>query len=328
VADVVPPTTPNEDPDHSQRDDARNPRGSGASDSGGSGTSGEPDRVEEWRRKQREQQEKKGSFWKELPLLVLTAVVLAFLIQTFLARVYVIPSQSMEQTLHGCPGCTNDRVLVDKLTYRFTDPKPGDVIVFRGPESWGANREFQVSEPSNPVASFFQSLGSLVGMAAPDERDFVKRVIAVGGQTVQCCDEQNRVLVDGKPLDEPYIYFEPGSGTTQEEFAPVTVPEGHLWVMGDNRNNSADSRAHVNSPEKGTVPVENVIGKARLIVLPPSRWQGIGDHNPQAAALSAPLWQMGVPAGVGLAAAFPVLWGLRRLHDGVRRRWERRRRQL
>jgi signal peptidase I len=81
---------------------------------------------------------KKGSFWRELPILVLTALVLTFLIQTFLARVYVIPSGSMELTLHGCPGCTNDRVLVDKLTYRFRDPRPGDVVVFRGTDSWGS----------------------------------------------------------------------------------------------------------------------------------------------------------------------------------------------
>jgi signal peptidase I len=237
------------------------------------------------RARHRKRPPKKGSFWRELPILILTALVLTFLIQTFLARVYVIPSQSMETTLHGCTGCTNDRVLVDKLTYRFTEPHPGDVVVFKGPDSWGDNPEFEATEPSNAFAKGLRQFGSLVGLAHPDERDFVKRVIATEGQTVQCCDERGRVLVDGKPLDEPYVYFETGRGSIQETFAPVKVPPGHLWVMGDNRNNSSDSRRHVDDGSSGTIPIGNVIGKARVIVLPPSRWGGIDDHNPQAAAL-------------------------------------------
>jgi signal peptidase I len=237
------------------------------------------------RHRRKRSTDKKGSFWRELPILILTALVLTFLIQTFLARVYVIPSQSMEKTLHGCTGCTNDRVLVDKLSYRFTDPHPGDVVVFKGPDSWGDNPEFEADQPSNAVARGLRQVGSLVGLAHPDERDFVKRVIATGGQVVQCCDVQGRVLVDDKPLDEPYIFFEVGRGNVQEPFAPVHVPSGHLWVMGDNRNNSSDSRRHVVDESSGTIPVGNVIGKARVIVLPPSRWDGIDDHNPQATAL-------------------------------------------
>jgi signal peptidase I len=125
---------------------------------------------------------KKGSFWRELPILVLTALVLTFLIQTFVARVYVIPSASMEPTLHGCTGCTDDRVLVDKLIYRFRDPRPGEVVVFRGPPSW--NSEFSSRRSSNIFLRGLQDAGALIGLAPPDERDFVKRVIAVGGQTV------------------------------------------------------------------------------------------------------------------------------------------------
>jgi signal peptidase I len=251
-------------------------------------------------RHKRRHEQKKGSFWRELPILIVTALVLTFLIQTFLARVYVIPSQSMETTLHGCTGCTNDRVLVDKLSYRFTDPEPGDVVVFKGPESWGENPEFDTTEPANPLARGLRQFGALIGLAHPDERDFVKRVIATGGQTVQCCDERARVLVDGKPLDEPYLYFENGRGSAQEPFAPVQVPAGHLWVMGDNRNNSSDSRRHVEDDSSGTIPVGNVIGKARVIVLPPGRWGGIDDHNPQALG-------HGLPATVGLLMAWPVL---------------------
>ncbi|MQA15515.1 MAG: signal peptidase I [Pseudonocardiaceae bacterium] len=222
---------------------------------------------------------KRGSFWRELPILVITALVLTVLIQTFLARVYLIPSASMEQTLHGCTGCTNDRVLVDKVSYNFSDPEPGDVVVFRGPESWVDSAEFSSTEPDNVLLRGLQEAASLIGLAPPDERDFVKRVIAVGGQTVECCDERNRVVVDGEPLVEPYIYL--ADGRPQADFAPVTVPEGNLWMMGDNRNNSADSRSHVADLRNGTIPIENVIGEARLIVLPPSRWGGIEDPNPQ-----------------------------------------------
>ena len=153
---------------------------------------------------------------------MVVALVLTFLIQTFLAKVYVIPSGSMETTLHGCTGCNNDRVLVDKVTYRFGDPEPGDVVVFRGPETW-RNSEFTVEETANPLLRALQGLGSLVGLAPPDEKDFVKRVIAVGGQTVACCDPRNRVLVDGQPLDEPYIYYLPEAGPARQD----AVRAGH-----------------------------------------------------------------------------------------------------
>ncbi len=216
---------------------------------------------------------KHRSFWKELPILIVIALVLTFLIQQFLGRVYMIPSGSMETTLHGCPGCTPDRVLVDKVVYHFAEPAPGDVVVFRGPDTWTGNAPPTGS--SNPIAGFFQQIGSVVGLAPPDERDFVKRIIAVGGQTVECCDEQNRVLVDGEPLDEPYTYWAPERDNEQQAFAEVTIPEGMVWVMGDNRNNSSDSRV------QGAVPVDNIVGKARVIVLPPSRWGGISDYNPQ-----------------------------------------------
>lgn len=252
---------------------------------------GEPGRPQPWHRPRHRQQRrrKKGSFWRELPILLVTALVLTFLIQTFLARVYVIPSASMEQTLQGCTGCTNDRVLVDKIVYRFGEPSPGDVVVFRGPDSWADSAEFERSEPDNVLLRGLQQAAALIGLAPPDERDFVKRVIAVGGQTVQCCDDQNRVQVadageevPGQPLTEPYVFL--AGGQPQESFPPVTVPEGQLWVMGDNRNNSADSRRHVDDGANGTIPIDNVIGEARVIVLPPDRWRGIDDPNPQAAA--------------------------------------------
>ncbi|NLU63222.1 signal peptidase I [Rhodococcus sp. HNM0563] len=223
---------------------------------------------------------KQKSFWRELPILIVVALALSFLLQTFVARVYLIPSESMEPTLHGCPGCTGDRIVVEKIGYRFGDPRPGDVIVFKGPDSWSEG--YTSTRSDNTVIRGLQEVGSLVGLVPPDENDLVKRVIAVGGQTVECCDDQGRILVDGQPIDEPYVKmdypFTPGVVTCDTEvpsgrcFGPVTVPEGHVWVMGDNRSNSADSRYHVGDEHQGSIPLENVIGKARFIVLPPGRW--------------------------------------------------------
>lgn len=258
---------------------------------------------------------KQRSFWKELPILIGVALLLTLLIQTFLARVFVIPSESMEATLHGCPGCYGDRVLVDKLVYRFGDPEPGEVVVFQRPDTWNRS-EFSANRSSNGFVSWLQDVGAAFGLASPNEDDVVKRIVAVSGQTVECCDEKNRVMVDGKPLDEPYIHWIPGMNT-QEDFPPIKVPEGMLWVLGDNRNNSCDSRCQGGGGKNGLVPVDNVIGKVRYIVLPPSRWRGVGDHNPQVSAAASAAAQVVIP-GLGLAAAFPTLWLGRRVRGAVR----------
>lgn len=261
--------------------------------------------------------------------MIVVALALAFVFQHFFARVYTIPSGSMETTLHGCTGCYGDKVLVDKITYEFTDASAGDVVVFKGPEPWLAD-EAPLQESSNPVVRFLQTVGSVFGLAPPNERDFVKRIIAVGGQTVQCCDAQNRVVVDGKSLNEPYIHWEDPGYQQQAEFAAVKVPQGDIWVMGDNRNNSCDSRCQGGGGLRGVVPVSDIIGKARIIVLPPSRWGGVSDTNPQttqsaAVALNAQGWQEGVPLGFGAIAAWPTLVLGRRLGAGVRRAVKRKR---
>lgn len=245
-----------------------------------------------------EPETKKRSALREGAILVGTAVLLYYVMLTFVARPYLIPSESMEPTLHGCKGCVGDRIMVDKVTYRFTEPGPGDVIVFKGPPNWNVGYKSIRSE--NTALRWVQNALSFIGFVPPDQNDLVKRVIAVGGQTVQCRADTG-LTVDNKPLDEPYL--DPATMMADpavypclgNEFGPVTVPEDRLWVMGDNRTHSADSRAHCTStpaeaqkglictgdPVTGTVPVDNVIGKARFIAWPPGRWGGVSSFDPQ-----------------------------------------------
>src|SRR6195952_6008049 len=155
---------------------------------------------------------KNRPFWVELPILIVVAFALTFLIQTFIAKVYYVPSGSMEQTLHGVTS-GGDRILASKIVYDFRDPKQGDIVVFKGPDTWTPDLE-GTAGPTSWLGKAMASVGSVVGIAPPDEKDFVKRVIAVGGQTVACCDAKGNVTVDGRSLNEPYIYepipFDPG----------------------------------------------------------------------------------------------------------------------
>ena len=166
----------------------------------------------------------KTSLLRELPVLLVIAFVLALLVKTFLVQAFFIPSVSMEQTLHGCTGCTGDRVLVNKVPYWFGEPEPGDIVVFKGRDTWSP--EISVDEPGNWVSGALLTVGRAIGIAPPSEDDFVKRVIATAGQTVECCDPEGRVTVDGDPLEEPYVYED--KPIEQRGFGPVTVPEGRL----------------------------------------------------------------------------------------------------
>jgi signal peptidase I len=279
-----------------------------------------PARSRRWRRRH-DAPQKKGSLLRELPVLLVIAFVLALLVKTFLVQAFFIPSGSMEQTLHGCPGCTGDRVLVNKVPYWFGEPKPGNIVVFKGPDTWPA--EISVSRPSNWLAGALLSVGRAVGVAPPSEDDYVKRVIATGGQTVQCCDDQGRVMVDGRPLDEPYI-FEP-TPIESRSFGPVTVPQGRLWVMGDHRSISGDSTKHIDDKYSGTIAVDDVIGKAALIVWPLNRITILHSpdiqHQDQAAAAPAVVGSAAVaaPYALGLLGAVP-LTAWRRRRSGRRRR--------
>ncbi|MEZ5116262.1 MAG: signal peptidase I [Candidatus Nanopelagicales bacterium] len=198
-------------------------------------------------------------FWLELPLLLLVAFGLAFLVKAFLVQAFYIPSGSMEDTLQ-----IGDRVFVNKLVYRFRPIERGDIVVFNGVDSF--TPEITVAEPSNPVSAVLQELGRAIGVAPPDERDFIKRVIGVAGDRVTCCDAEGRITVNGVPLDEGgYLY--PGDSPSDEAF-DVVVPEGKLWVMGDHRSASSDSRAHQGDPGGGFVPVDRVLGRAFVVVWP------------------------------------------------------------
>jgi signal peptidase I len=279
--------------------------------------------------KEDKKKKKEGNFWKELPILIVIALVLTFVIQTFIARVYVIPSGSMEQTLHGCTGCNNDRILVDEVVYDFKTPQPGDVVVFKAPDNWANTEGTSSTSSSNVFVHWLRQFGSSIGIGKPDEYDLVKRVMAVGGQTIQCCDAQGRVLVNGKPLTEPYVYWPNGStakdNIESQTFGPITIPAGDLWVMGDNRTNSYDSRFQggAGNLAGGVVPVKNVIGKARAVIWPPSRWQGVGDYDAQN-AVALPAWTQYAPQGVGMAVAFPVLIAGKKIRGKLKSRMMRR----
>jgi len=198
--------------------------------------------------------------------VTLLALCLAFvlLLSAFIAQPFLIPSSSMENTLQ-----IGDRVLVNKLAYRFgSAPARGDVVVFDGTGSF-VHRE----QEENPVTGLLRGAGAALGLARPDETDYVKRVIGIGGDHVTCCDKRGRIEVNGEPVNEAYLH--PGDAPSSVDF-DIVVPEGRLWVMGDHRARSSDSRDHLGEPGGGTVPVDKVIGRADLITWPVSRWRTLG----------------------------------------------------
>ena len=204
--------------------------------------------------------QKHSSFVRELPILIAVALVLALLIKAFLVQAFYIPSESMEDTLH-----VGDRVLVNKLVYHTRSIHRGEIVVFNGKDtSFESTPEFTASHSNNVIARFFRSIGSAIGIAPPGEKDFIKRVIGVGGDHVACCTN-GKVTVNGVPLNETYL--KPGVAPSDQTF-DVTVPKGRLWVMGDNRSNSADSRAHIDAADHGFIPTHKVIGRAFIIVWP------------------------------------------------------------
>lgn len=185
----------------------------------------------------------RSSFWRELPILLGVAILVAVLVRAFLLQTFFIPSPSMEHTLD-----IDDRVLVNKLVYDFRSPERGEVIVFKAPTEWSGN---------------------------PEGEDFIKRIIGVGGDHIVCCDAEHRLVVNGHSLDEPYIYSSNGvrDPAADEEF-DVTVPAGRLWVMGDHRSASGDSLEHWEQSqniELSTIPESAVVGRAFTVFWPVNR---------------------------------------------------------
>ena len=184
----------------------------------------------------------------EIPILLVMAGVIAFLVKTFVAQAFYIPSESMTPQL-----LVNDRVVVSKISYRLHEPRRGDIVVFDNP-SEVANGD---GNGSNFVVRFVRGIGEAVGVVQPSTEEFIKRVIALPGERVEARD--GRIYIDGRLLDEPYL--PPGLRTS--DFAPRTVPADRLWVMGDNRANSADSRVF------GPIARSSVVGRTVFRVWPP-----------------------------------------------------------
>ena len=254
---------------------------------------------------------KPRSFWKELPLLIGIALVLALLIKTFLVQAFSIPSDSMQNTLQE-----GDRVLVDKLTPWFgSEPERGEVVVFHDPDNWLAGEP--TADP-NAVQTFLSWIGL---MPSAEEKDLIKRVVGVGGDTVSC-EGTGPLKVNGKELEESsYVYAgnTPCSQDDQGGQFTVKIPKGYIWVMGDHRQNSRDSRYNQSDKHHGMVPVDDVVGRAIVKAWPINRWgtlpkpdtfdqSGINDKASASAALSV------APQGIALVGVVPVaLWRRRKL---------------
>jgi signal peptidase I len=194
-------------------------------------------------------------FVGSLPFLIIVALCAAILIKSFLVQAFFIPSESMEPTL-----MKGDRVLVNKFADTGGHVGRQDVVVFVNPNG-------DTPPDRGLVGGFLHWLGEGIGVAQPENEDYIKRAIGLPGETLEIRDEE--VLIDGTPLDEPYLTAE--AKTCNREFGPVTVPEGSLFVMGDNRCNSADSRYGL-----GFVPEDKVVGRAFVIIWPPSNLGGLG----------------------------------------------------
>jgi len=254
---------------------------------------------------------KPRSFWKELPILIGIALVLALLIKTFLVQAFSIPSDSMQNTLQQ-----GDRVLVDKLTPWFgSEPERGEVVVFHDPDNWLAGEP--TADP-NAVQTFLSWIGL---MPSAEEKDLIKRVVGVGGDTVSC-EGTGPLKVNGKALNETdYVYAgnTPCSQDDQGGQFSVKVPKGSIWVMGDHRQNSRDSRYNQSDKHHGMVPVKEVVGRAIVKAWPINRWgtlpvpdtfgqSGLNDQSSASGALTV------APTGIALVGVVPVaLWRRRRI---------------
>jgi signal peptidase I len=281
------------------------------------------------------------SLLRELPILVVVALVIAIVIKSFVVQAFVIPTGSMQNTLE-----IYDKILVNKVVYHFRSIHSGDIVVFDGSGSWDAPAA-PSSTSGGPVQrvyddtlrKLFDSIGGLFGTPI-GQTDYVKRVIGVPGDRVVCCNASGLITVNGVPLHEQsYLYPGDQSGSAPAGIRgrfDVTVPAGYLWVLGDHRSISDDSRGHEADPGNGMIPEDEVIGRAFVIVWPPSQWRilsipatfdqpgitnaaGSPMRSSAAGSAAATLPAAAVrpaapyvPAAAGFAATFPVWWLSRR----------------
>jgi signal peptidase I len=277
-------------------------------------TPDDADAPQEELRRRKRARHRKRSFWRELLVIVVAALALTILLKAFVVQVFSIPSGSMETTL--LPG---DRILVSKIVYHFRPIARGDVVVFSGAGSWDP----PVQAPSNPLVRIWDDAVNLVGIAGP-QTDYVKRVIGLPGDHVFCCNAKGQVTVNGVPLSESSYIF-PGAAPSLVPIN-VVVPPGRLWVMGDNRQDSDDSRYRQDDPGKGTIPESAVVGRAFLIIWPLSRVSDlpIPDTFKQPALSAAAALATAPPAVVGGTAA----GGGTAVAAGAVLAWRRKRRSL
>ena len=283
---------------------------------------------------------KKGrSFWKELPILIVVALILTLVIKTYAIQAFYIPSGSMQNTL----GIGN-RVLVNKVVYDIRNVHRGDIVVFSGDGSWNPGT---APASSNFIAKFGESVASMFGFAR-DQNDYIKRVIGLPSDHVACCDADGRVTVNGVPLNEKsYLY--PGNSPSENRFS-VTVPANSIWVMGDHRDVSWDSRGHrYGYPGGGSIPESAVVGRAFIVIWPVSQWKvvpipstfqqpaltsSVGapsarEHSGQEAAAVASAGgpvhpaSPAAPLALGFAGAIPLTLLQRKLRTVARRRFRR-----
>lgn len=203
--------------------------------------------------------------WWDVPLTIAIAMGIVLAITTFVVKPFSIPSGSMENTLQ-----VGDRVLVNRMVFHARSIERGDVVVFDGTDSFVPAGD---APRRDPVTGALAWVGQSIGIVPPDSTDYVKRVIGIAGDRVACCDADGRLTVNGLPIEEDaYLYA--GDSPSLQEF-DVVVPDGRIWVMGDHRSNSADSRAHLGEPGGGFVPESKVVGRVMSVLWPPTRIQSI-----------------------------------------------------
>lgn len=201
---------------------------------------------------------RKGSLFRELPMLLIGALAISLLIKTFLVQFFYIPSGSMENTLQ-----VNDRVAVNKIPFLSQSIHRGDVVVFRDPDGWLP--EITDGTSNKYLHAIREGLVAVGILPNPAKQYLVKRVIGVAGDNVKCCSKDGKITVNGVAIDEPYIFA--GNKPSETDFN-VTVPVGKLWVMGDHRAASADSRYHTTDINDGFVPVDKVSGRVVAVIWP------------------------------------------------------------